>query len=80
MITVFYKTAHSLKAMHNCVKLKIIFNINCNIVSHTFERLSVFVKIVNHFTSRPKCMSGSRDPGVTKVNPTEISVMYGYVT
>ena len=33
----------------------------------------------DHFTSRPKCMSGSRDPGVTIVNPTEISVMYGYV-
>ena len=33
-----------------------------------------------HFTSRPKCMSGSRDPGITIVNPTEISVMYGYVT
>ena len=29
------------------------------------------------FTSRPKCMSGSRDPGVTIVNPTVISVMYG---
>ena len=25
-------------------------------------------------------MPGSRDPGVTIVNPTEISVMYGYVT
>ena len=25
-------------------------------------------------------MSGSRDPGVTMVNPTDISVMYGYVT
>ena len=35
--------------------------------------------IINHFTSRLKCMSGSRDPGVTIVNPTEISVMYGYV-
>ena len=34
----------------------------------------------NLFTSRPDCMSGSRDPGVTIVNPTEISVMYGYVT
>ena len=36
--------------------------------------------LFNHFTSRPKCMPGSRDPGVTIVNPTEISVMYGYVT
>ena len=25
-------------------------------------------------------MSGSRDPSVTIVNPTEIPVMYGYVT
>ena len=25
-------------------------------------------------------MPGSRDPGVTIVNPTEISIMYGYVT
>ena len=34
----------------------------------------------DHFTSKPKCMSGSSDPGITIVNPTEISVMYGYVT
>ena len=34
----------------------------------------------NSFTSRPKCMPGSRDPDVTIVNPTKISVMYGYVT
>ena len=39
-----------------------------------------FLVFINHFTSRPKCMSGSRDPGVTIVNPMEISVMYGYVT
>ena len=25
-------------------------------------------------------MAGSKDPGVTIVNPTKISVMYGYVT
>ena len=25
-------------------------------------------------------MPGSLDPGVTIVNPTEISIMYGYVT
>ena len=37
-------------------------------------------KIFNHFPFRPKCMPGSRDSGVTIVNPTEISVMYGYVT
>ena len=36
--------------------------------------------IFNHFTSRPKSMPGSRDPGVPIVNPTGISVMYGYVT
>ena len=35
---------------------------------------------LNHFTSRLKCMPGFGDPGVTIVNPTEISVMYGYVT
>ena len=34
----------------------------------------------DHFTSKPKCMSGSSEPGITIVNPTEISVMYGYVT
>ena len=34
----------------------------------------------NPFTSRPKCMPGSMDPGVTIVNPTRIFVMYGYVT
>ena len=33
-----------------------------------------------HFTSRPKCMPVSMDPGVTIVNPTEISVVCGYVT
>ena len=33
-----------------------------------------------NFTSRPNCMLGSRDPGVTIVNPTKISIMYGYVT
>ena len=31
--------------------------------------------IINHFTSRPKCMPWSIDPGITMVNPTEISVM-----
>ena len=31
----------------------------------------------NPFTSRPKCMPGSRHSGVTIVSPTEISVMYG---
>ena len=36
--------------------------------------------LVNHFTSRPECMPGSRDPCVTIVNPTEISIMYSYVT
>ena len=36
--------------------------------------------VINRFTSRPKCMPGSRDSGVTIVNPTEINVMYGYVT
>ena len=36
--------------------------------------------VINHFTSRPKCMPGSRNPGVIIVNPTEIPVMYGYVT
>ena len=35
---------------------------------------------VKHFTSRLKCMSGVRDPGVTIVNPTKIPVMYGYIT
>ena len=35
---------------------------------------------INPYTSRPKCLPGSSDPGVTIVNPTEISVMYGYVT
>ena len=35
---------------------------------------------INHFTSRPKCMPGSCDPGITILNPMGISVMYGYVT
>ena len=35
--------------------------------------------MVNLFTSRPKYIPGSRDPGITIVNPTEISVMYGYI-
>ena len=34
---------------------------------------------INLFTFRPKCMLGSRDPGVNVVNLIEISVMYGYV-
>ena len=34
---------------------------------------------INLFTSRPKCIPGSRDPGITIVNPTEIPVMYGYI-
>ena len=34
---------------------------------------------INFFTSRPKCIPGSMDPGITIVNPTEISVMYGYI-
>ena len=33
----------------------------------------------NLFTSRPKCIPGSTDPGITIVNPTKISVMYGYI-
>ena len=42
----------------------------------------VFVHELNQiyekpFTSRPKCMLGSRDPGETIVNPTGIPVMYG---
>ena len=43
--------------------------------SFTMLRLMV----VNLFTSRPKCIPGSTDPGITIVNPTEISVMYGYI-
>ena len=35
----------------------------------------------NSFTSKPKCMPGSRDPGVTIVNPMYVWLrMYGYVT
>ena len=34
---------------------------------------------INLFTSRPKCIPGSKDPGITIVNPTEIPVMYGYI-
>ena len=39
----------------------------------------VLEDIINLFTSRPKSIPGSRDPGITIVNPTEISVMYGYI-
>ena len=49
--------------------------------SYTIPRAVLCCIILfNHFTSRSKCMSGSRDPGLTIINPTEISVMYGYVT
>ena len=45
-------------------------------------RLKMYLWVIilfNAFTSTPKCMPGSRDPGVTIVNPTEISFMFGYV-
>ena len=45
---------------------------------YNYQKIGNFIFL--HITSRPKCMPGSRDPGVTIVNPTEISVIYGYVT
>ena len=54
-----------------------------NTVQEFFHQIGLMIlyrQWFNHFTSKPKCMSGSSDPGITIVNPTEISAMYGYIT
>ena len=65
-----------LQQKYQCVSLPLL-PVHC-CISET-PTWHMYLCMIHLFTSRPKCILGSRDPGITIVNPTEISVMYGYI-
>ena len=45
-----------------------------------FRKPAHLIFYLGMLTTSLRGLSACQDPGVTTVNPTEISVMYGYVT